>query len=200
MLPVLATIFIVAVSQSPPSSQRYIMAMPFVVVFVALPLGFMREWLRELWPDYGRLAALPAILMVTYLALADVHYYFTQAYANGYVLGGENTMVATQVAYYLDEQEGKQDVYFYGFPRMGYRSHATIPYLVPRMVGHDVEPVGGVPTPAILNGTTQFIFLPERLQELQYVLSLYPDGEYREFYKEDNELLFAVYEVQNPGD
>lgn len=198
LLPVAATVFIVAISRDAPSSQRYIMAVPFVVIFVALPLGLLRDWLRELWPDYRRLAALPAILMVAYLALADLHYYFTQVYSGGYVLGGENTLVATQVAGYLAEQEEAQDVYFYGFPRMGYHSHATISYLVPQMIGHDIEPQGGVPTPAILNGTTQFIFLPERLQELQVVLSLYPEGEYREFFKKDNELLFAVYEVNKP--
>jgi hypothetical protein len=166
-----------------------------VVIFVALPLGLLRDWLRELWPEYGRLAAVPAIIVVASLALVDLRFYFTQVYDEGYILGGKNTLVATQVAGYLEAQEGAQDVYFFGFPRMGYRSHATISYLVPRMRGHDIEPDGGIPNPAIINGTTQFIFLPERLRELQQVLSLYPEGDYQEYLGSDGELLFAVYEI-----
>ncbi len=198
LLPLAATIFIVAVSNNAPSSQRYVLAAPFVVIFVALPLGLLREWLDELWPQYSRWAAIPAIFMVTWLLFADLRYYFTQVYSDGYILGGVNTLVATQVADYLQQQTSTEDVYFYGFPRMGYRSHATIAYLVPHVRGHDVEPDGGVPTPAIIRGTTQFIFLPERLQELQYVLSLYTQGNYREFFNADNELLFAVYEIIGP--
>jgi hypothetical protein len=137
-------------------------------------------------------------MMVTWLIFADVRYYFTQVYSSGYILGGKNTLVATHVAGYLEQQPGAQDVYFYGFPRMGYRSHATIAYLVPRMRGHDIEPEGGVPTPSLIQGTTQFIFLPERLQELQHVLLLYPQGNYREFFGADHELLFAVYEIAGP--
>lgn len=198
LLPIAATIFIVAVSKDAPSSQRYIMAASFVVIFVALPLGLMREWLAELWPDYKSLAAVPAIIMVTWLAFADLRFYFTHAYQGGYILGGKNTLVATQVAHYLDTQDEAQDIYFFGFPRMGYRSHATIPYLAPQMRGHDIEPDGGIPSTTIMEGTTQFIFLPERLQELQQVLSLYPDGQYEEFFARDGELLFAVYEVGVP--
>ncbi len=198
LLPIAATIFMVAVSKDAPSSQRYILAAPFVAIFVALPLGLMTEWLRQLWPKYGRLAPMPAIILVSLLVLTDLRYYFTQAYSDGYVLGGRNTEVATQVAGYLQEQEGAQDVFFFGFPRMGYHSHATIPYLVPHMQGHDIQPEGGVPNPAVIRGTTQFIFLPERLAELQQVLDLYPEGDYKEFVTGDKELLFSVYVVESP--
>ena len=48
LLPIAATVFMVAVSKDAPSSQRYIMAVPFVAIFVALPLGLMRDWLQDL--------------------------------------------------------------------------------------------------------------------------------------------------------
>ncbi len=198
LLPIAATIFMVAVSRDAPSSQRYIMAVPFVAVFVALPLGLMRDWLRELWPEYGRFAAAPAIILVALLMLSDLRYYFTQAYAGGYVLGGRNTEVATQVASYLKEQEGAQDVFFFGFPRMGYYSHATIPYLVPQMHGYDIEQAGSLPRPGMISGTTQFIFLPERFSEIAQVEDIYPGGKFRGFYTGDDELLFAVYELVAP--
>jgi hypothetical protein len=109
-----------------------------------------------------------------------------------------NTVVATKVAAYLQDQENpQQDVYFFGFPRMGYSSHSTIPYLVPDMIGHDVvEPLTGSPEWPI-SGPAIFVFLPERLQELQHVISTYPDGAYREFFHVDGQLLYATYEV--PG-
>ena len=49
-LPLLSTIFLSGFSQSPPASQRFILAMPAVAVLVALPLGLVAAWLRQLWP------------------------------------------------------------------------------------------------------------------------------------------------------
>ena len=134
-----------------------------------------------------------ALMLV--IGLIDIHYYFRQAYDN-YVLGGLNTIVATDVAHYLQDQEiDRQDVYFFGFPRMGYFSHSTIPYMVPEMVGYDVaEPLSAAPE-WLATGPTIFIFLPERLADLQYVVSTYPDGAYREFFQDNGQLLFAVYEI-----
>jgi hypothetical protein len=40
-----------------------------------------------------------------------------------------------------------------------------------------------------------FIFLPERINELNLVRARYPVGEYQEFYSDKGELLFAAYEV-----
>ena len=47
---------------------------------------------------------------------------------------------------------------------------------------------------AALRGPTLFIFLPERLHELEFVRQQVPDGTLQEFYNERGELLFVVYE------
>lgn len=39
------------------------------------------------------------------------------------------------------------------------------------------------------------IFLPERLGERVYVEVAYPGGVYQEFYRQNGDLLFAVYDV-----
>ncbi|HCB48196.1 MAG TPA: hypothetical protein DEP47_01415 [Chloroflexi bacterium] len=112
-----------------------------------------------------------------------------------YILGGVNTLVATEVAHYLDSQERDPAVYFFGHPRMGYRSLSTIPYLVPDLEAEDVlEPLTSNPTWK-LDRPTVFIFLPERANEMSYVRSTYPTGSYREVRNEDGGILFLVYEV-----
>ena len=112
-----------------------------------------------------------------------------------YVLGGINTQVATEVAYYLDEQDPTPDVYFFGFPRMGYGSLSTIAYLVPNVQAEDVLEPLSTPPSWRLNQPTVFIFLPERVAELDYVRTAYPDGKYREMKQRNGDLLFLSYEV-----
>ena len=51
-LPLLAVVASNAISQNSPASQRYVLAMPLVALFVALPLGQAVLWLREQYPRY----------------------------------------------------------------------------------------------------------------------------------------------------
>lgn len=196
LLPLLAAVASNAVSQDSPASQRYILAMPLVALFIALPLGQAIAWLRAQYPRYRAAVAVGAFLLLGLIALVDVNYYFNRVYANGYVLGGLNTTVATEIAYYLrDKEPADQDVYFFGFPRMGYFSLSTIPFLAPEKRGQEViDPLAGPPDFA-LRGPTLFIFLPERLNELLLVQERFPGGVYQEFRSEAGELLFVVYEA-----
>jgi len=195
-LPVVGVIISNSLSQDAPAAQRYVMAAPVAAILVAVPLGQAVQWLRQLWPQYqGTVAALTAVVIVA-VALADLRYYFFEVY-DEYVLGGFNTETATEIAYYLrDEKPGIERVYFFGFPRMGYFSHSTIPYLVPGVAAEDVvEPLAAPPNWPV-NEPTLFIFLPERVDELEYVRAVYPGGGYREFYSERGQFLFAAYEVE----
>ena len=89
------------------------------------------------------------------------------------------------------------DVYFFGFPRMGYFSLNTIPYLAQNVQAVDiVDPLGGPPTWPIAK-TTWAIFLPERLDELALVQQAYPTGTYEEKH-DDMEVLSATPEVVAP--
>jgi len=195
LLPLLAAVASNAVSQDSPASQRYILAMPLVALFVALPLGQGVAWLRGQYPRYRAAVAVAAFALLALVALVDVNYYFNRVYDQGYVLGGLNTQVATEIAYFLrDKEPADQDVYFFGFPRMGYFSLSTIPFLAPAKNAQDViEPLTAAPA-FPLRGPTLFLFLPERLNELEYVQQQAPGGTYREFRSEAGELLFVVYE------
>ncbi|MEZ4517160.1 MAG: hypothetical protein R3C44_10090 [Chloroflexota bacterium] len=54
MLPLLAAIAANAISQDSPASQRYVLAMPLVAIFIALPLGQAVKWVREARPQFPR--------------------------------------------------------------------------------------------------------------------------------------------------
>ena len=196
-LPIMTTIVSSGLSQNPPASQRFILVMPIVALFVALPLGQVARMLRPMWPRFGNVIVVGTAVVICWVSLLDINYYFTDVYDNGYKLGGLNTYVATEIAYYLQEEdESLQKVYFFGFPRMGYFSLSTIPYLVPDKLGEDVIEPLQVPPDWDLGVSTRFIFLPERANELQFVQTSYPSGSYREFVDDDGVLLFTVYEVQ----
>jgi len=195
ILPLLAAVAANAISQDSPASQRYILAMPVVALFIALPLAQAVEWLRGQYPRARYAIVTAAFVLLALVAVVDVNYYFNRVYDN-YVLGGLNTEVATEVAYFLrDKEPAVQDVYFFGFPRMGYYSLSTIPFLAPMKKGIDITEPLSVPPDFPLSGPTLFIFLPERINELNLVRARYPVGEYQEFYSDKGELLFAAYEV-----
>lgn len=195
ILPLLATVASTAMSVGAPASQRYVMAMPIVALFVALPLGQAVAWLRQKSPRLRQTALAAAFLLMFLVAAIDVDYYFNRVYDN-YILGDINTLAATQLGYYLrDKEPADQAVYFFGFPRMGYFSLSTVPFLAPEKRAQDViEPLTGPPE-MTLDGPTLFIFLPERLHEMEWVRQRYPDGVTHVFHAATGELLFVIYEV-----
>lgn len=194
LLPLLGAIIANTISRDPPSSQRYIMAMPMVAIFVAMPLGQGMRWLRAQYSRAGVAVTVAGFALFALVATADLDYYFNRVYDN-YILGDGNTLVATEIAHYLrDKEPAGQQVFFFGFPRMGYFSLSTIPYLAPEKRGQDIiDPLTGPPDLS-LSEPALFIFLPERLNELEHVRQSYPDGSFQEFFDKDGKLLFAVYE------
>jgi 4-amino-4-deoxy-L-arabinose transferase-like glycosyltransferase len=175
LLPIAAVVILGGFSQDAPASQRYVLAAPLIAIVVALPLAEAARWLWLAWPRFRPAIALALVLALAWLAWSNVHYYFYEVY-DEYVLGGGNTEVATAIARYLQEQEPPVRVYFFGLPRMGYYSLATVAYLAPQVTAEDViEPLQGAPDWQ-LEEPTIFLFLPEREAEMAYVEDRYPGG------------------------
>lgn len=194
LLPLAAVVLLSGFSQDPPASQRFVLAMPSVAVLVALPVGLVGRWLRQMWPQGQVWIGLATAVLLCWLVMVDITFYFGSLYEQ-YVLGGQNTVVATKIAFDLQDESVPPDVYFFGFPRMGYYSLATIPYLVPEIEAVDlIEPITAPPV-VNLARTTWFIFLPERLNELQFIQEAYPGGQYEEIQDASNMLLYSVYRV-----
>jgi hypothetical protein len=164
---------------------------------VAIPLAVAARWLWLAWPRYRPLLAVTVVLALSWLAWSNVHYYFFEAF-DSYVLGGRNTQVATAIAHYLNQQDPAPKVYFFGQPRMGYRSLATIPYLAPQVPAEDVsQPLQAAPAWRLTSATV-FLFLPEREDELSLVRAGYPGGAMRQVGDDAGQPLFLAYEVAAP--
>ncbi len=195
LLPLISAVASGSVSQSAPASQRYIMSIPLVVIFEARPIALLTTWLQTAWPRYRRWVLVAAFSLVALLCAIDLRYYFVDVTMGPYVLGGGNTKTATQIAQYLEQQPQDRQVYYFGFPRMGYFSLSTIPYLVPEIEATDVVDPIVEPPSWELAGPTTFIFLPERLEEYGLVSAAYPDGVF-ETIPNNGPMQFAVYTVE----
>jgi 4-amino-4-deoxy-L-arabinose transferase-like glycosyltransferase len=182
-------------SQNPPSAQRYVFAAPLAALLVGYPLAEVGGWLARAWPKYQTIprVALSAVMVVA--VLGDLGFYFGD-FSFNHRFGDLNTETATALGYYLADQEPGLDVYFLGTDRMGYTSLSTVPYLAPLAVGHDVDqPIASLAY-WTLSGPTAFIFLPERLGELDLVRQRYPGGKAVSVRGEKGVLLFTSYMLE----
>ena len=152
--------------------------------------------LRGQYWRYRSAVVVAAFALSPLVAAVDVNYYFNRVYSGGYVLGGLNTQVATEIAYFLrDKEPADQDVFFFGFPRMGYYSLSLVPSLAPEEQARSVIDALTGPAALPLREPTLSFFLPERLHELESVRQQAPDGTLQEFRSEAGELWFVVYET-----
>jgi hypothetical protein len=136
-------------------------------------------------------------IIVLGLMALNLDFYFRQV-PKEYVLGGPNTETAMAIAEYLQTQPA-QTVYFLGWPRMGYSSIASIPFLAPQIDGRDVfEPLTTMPDWPVTT-PVMFLFLPERAHELSLVQQRFPNGEVAKHVRaSDQQIFFVVYQVSAP--
>lgn len=195
-LVLIGNILTMSLTNDVPAAQRYMLAPPMVMMFIALSLTSLMEALRARL-DGHQYAPLFVTLIATVMLMAlNLNFYFFQVYED-FTLGGINTEVATKIALRLQpEDDPNLTVHFAGAPRMFYTSHSTIPFLVSDATGIDIEePLTAAPEEP-LAGENIFVFLPERQDDLTYVQQSYPNGQVEEFFNEKNELLFLLYTVQ----
>jgi len=182
-------------TENPPSSMRMTGVAPALSILVALGL----DWLMRLTscaarftPQVSRLACCAALAVI---AILNLHYYFA-VYAPTRVYGNPTAEIATELARYLERQEDGLIVYFYAPPRM-YWDFGTLSFMARNVEGVNVPPPeeGDPPDPDLARGA-RFVFLPQRLDELEAIRAQYPGGLGTPVYSSDNErLLYVLYEV-----
>jgi 4-amino-4-deoxy-L-arabinose transferase-like glycosyltransferase len=191
---IVSAITISALSESTPASQRLTFVAPAVSIAIILPLRAIVNWFGDL-PIKQTL--LPLFLTGTILISAmgaDLFFYFYE-YTGNQKFGDINTEVANATANYLNSLDTEIDVYFCGLPRMGYYSHSTIPFLVPEANGLDVtEKISSPPSPSFERPSV-YIFLPERLEELEFLRQAVPFGKVVVKKGRDGAHLFTAYEI-----
>jgi 4-amino-4-deoxy-L-arabinose transferase-like glycosyltransferase len=160
------------------SSPRYVTAAPALCLLMALAvaqLGELLRWTARL-PRPATLAAMG--LCVAALSAWNLQFYFREYTPLGRY-GGVNTEVSSAIAAFLREQPADTYAYMFGAPRL-YVDNGTVRFAAPHARATNVmEPID---TPADLAALPQdarplFIFLPERLAELDVVRRRYPEGE-----------------------
>ncbi len=179
-------------TESPPSSQRLVIASPAVAILVALGLerAVHLAWRLLELPRVWEKAAL--VLLVLALGAANVRYYFVEL-SPQHRYGGENGETATMMGRYLDDKEPGTTAYLFGAPRL-YWSFGTMPFLAPGVIGHDVVESLKAPPTLDPGARAVFLFLPERAGELHLVQQALPGGRVLEFHDPAGNLRFVVYE------
>lgn len=187
-----------ALTENPPSSQRIVSSAVPAVVFVAVALRLAADALRTILRAGTTLrrAALAAAALA--LSTASVRFYFG-AYQASWVYGNANAEVATRLGHLLRDLGPDWVDYFFGFPRM-YGDFASIPFIAKGVTIIDVrEPLRGRPSFVDASRNALFVFLPERVQELDVVRTWFPTGQLKRIHRvdaPDGPLLFTVYEVR----
>ncbi len=182
-------------TESPPSSQRLITLAVPVCFFIALILWEIVRLGRQAIDGFPQRPLL--IMTVAAFAVISLHTYFI-TYTPQRISGGPHAKLATTIAPRLNELSDDHSFYFIGAPRM-YWGFATLPYLVPAAQAEDILEPLTAPIDAGLSRPHQgevYIFLPARLNELDYVKLTFPEGQREDIYAAvDGSLLVTLYIV-----
>lgn len=181
-------------TESPPSSQRLVIAIPAVALLVAIGLEQVVCLVRRVLDLDRRWGDLALGLLVLAVALGNVRFYFVE-YSPSRRYGSENGETATMIGHYLQELGESERVYLFGAPSI-YWKFGTMSFLAPDVVGQDVvEPLDAPPDFADGGDKAVFIFLPGRKDEVAWVQQAFPDGRTREVLDTRGRLRFTAYEI-----
>jgi hypothetical protein len=180
-----------------PQSQRYIISAPALCILISLALvqiclplsqtGRLSQWLGK------------GVITVTVFAMMvwNIFFYFgLYTPRNSYAASD----AITEVANYLHPQAESRYVYMFTSPYF-YLDHGTIKFVGQNPAGIDiVDPLVSAaglpdPTPGL---RPLFIFVPERLRELEIVEQRYPNGQLREYRIQPNNDRPILY-IYEPG-
>jgi hypothetical protein len=181
-------------TESPPSSQRLVIAIPAVALLVAFGLErtvHLARWLLRFDRKWENVVL---GLLGLILVASSVRFYFVE-FTPARRYGSPNGETATMIGRYLRDLDGGYEAYFFGAPRI-YWGFGTMTFLAPDVPGRDViESLEAPPDFVDEIAGAVFIFLPERAGELAWVQRALPNGRLHEFRDADQDLRFIVYQV-----
>lgn len=176
----------------PPLGQRYLIATPALCLLMALALMQINTLLAQIMGLSRRLQTGFIALIVGACSLWNLYFYFyIYTPLNKYALNA----APTEIGYYLQGHAGKSYAYMFTPPSL-YLEYATIKFIAMDPPGMNVlDPITSVAAlqeiPAGLHPV--FIFIPERLNELDVVKQRYPDGNLREYSRQQDPLHPYLY-------
>lgn len=177
------------ITHEPTAAQRFVAAAPAVALLIGFALHELTQILSELMPQARTVLTGLIFAGVVWMAVDDVRFYFWDFAPRAQALYDTN-WVANDLAHHFAAQPENTQIFFYGAPQMGFYSHASMPFLAPHVVGHDVT----IPPKPPITGSVVFVFLPAYQAELTEVQQLYPGGTLREVHTDEGVLLYTRYE------
>jgi 4-amino-4-deoxy-L-arabinose transferase-like glycosyltransferase len=194
---VLAFMAIGGLSESTPAAQRYIAAAPVCALIIGFGLSESCKLLEKVFEKRKPWIRLLFVTMAALLAVGELNFYFRKYTPQSAIsLARSNGVIAQTLANSLKDRPKDTQVIFFGSPNMGFYSIPSIQYLVPEIVGFDIN----VPWPPLdLSNITSnhllFVFLPNNIDQVQRVLVDYPFGQLSSVHAVDGELLYETYEI-----
>jgi len=182
-------------TENPPSSMRMVIVAPALALLVGLGLNWLMELSRRVFGGERRFWDGVTVMSLIAIAVLNLHYYFV-VYTPTRVYGNPTAEVATELGRYLAQRDDDYVVYFYGPPFM-YWQFGTLRFMAQGVEGMDIPPPGKgeLPVPDLSRGA-RFIFLPERLGELEDIRARYPGGvEVPVHSSAGGRLLYMLYDV-----
>lgn len=184
-----------------PSSQRLITASIPTMFFVAWAIEhFVTAIMQQFSKPFGLAAGILATLV---LSLVSINLYFND-YTPQKIFGGEHAMIGTMIAEHVHKVLGEDtQIYFFGAPHM-YGNIGTMRYLLPNISKIDIDtPLNSPfkPDSPPQAQTLLFVFVYERVEELEWVKKTYPDGDLRHVPNPINPdtTLYTTYTVKQVG-
>jgi hypothetical protein len=188
-----------ALMNHPPESPRLLFAAPAVAILVAIGLTEIGQQMahliqrtfpgRQQWTGVGRSLAYALAIAATSISVV----FYLAVYTPSNRFGDIKTRTAHHLGVWARGLEAGHQVFFFGAPVMTYRGFPSIAFLAPDADIRDVlEPIE---SPLPVKAASTFVFVPQRLKELDIIAAAHPDG--RRWEESDNQgrLLFVAYEI-----
>lgn len=194
---VFAFVLAVSFSESTPASQRFVGVAPAAALLVASGFTGVTGIFSRLWPRIAKPLAYLCLLLVLLMSLDELRFYFLE-YAPVSQFGGDHTLIAQDLADYLQTKDSHWKVLFFGWPHMGYHSIMSLPYLAPHIEGTNIDyPWDPEYPPGLSEGKWVFVFLSSHEADLHAVQSQFPKGHLREVYRRypGEGVLYWTYDV-----
>ena len=183
-------------TENPPSSQRGLLLVPAVALFVAWGVDALERVLAR----HRQIVQIGLISLMSMMAALNLSFYFG-VYTPRRTYGNPTSEIATEFARFAlanplpgcaGASAGACDgmVYFFGPPVL-YWDYGGLAFLLRDQRGVDVMP-GELPRDVI--SPARFVFVPGRAAELDAVMAMYPQGRVTQVLSPDDRALALVYD------
>ncbi len=186
----------VGLSESTPAAQRYVAAAPAAALLIAFSLQSLGVLLSKLRPNRAKWVEAAMVIVALFLAADDARFYYGK-FTRNIGFGGLDDHVAQTLALRLKNEPAGLEVIFIGYPRMGYHSISSLPYLAPQIQYYDANlPWGSAEDPKPVGKRVLFAFLPGHEADQAAVEADFPEGTWSDHYSDNGILLFRLYDVE----